>query len=238
MGERVYGDTYAGYAELAVLSTDRQPLVARRRSRSPTTCPPIARSSSSRSPTACTPSTTRPGSSAGDRVIVLGAGQMGLQLAAVARRSQAPTCTWSSRTRSAAATLGARRSARLGRGGLAEAGAHGAPASADGVVLSIGDPDLVAPCIDALAPGGRVVLFAGFGDRAEATLDINRIHYQEIAVVGSEWIGDAADQRRERYAEAPGLLAGDARARAPGHAHCDLDGIAGRVRGVSGAARP
>ena len=79
---------------------------------------------------------------------------------------------------------------------------------ADCVVLSIGDGSLVPACIDACAPGGRVVLFAGFGDRPMATLDLNALHYREISVVGSEWIGTPPNTRRERYAEARDLLSG------------------------------
>ena len=53
-----------------------------------------------------------------------------------------------------------------------------------------------------MAPGGRVVLFAGFGDSPRAELDLNRLHYDEIAILGSEWIGAPPNQHRERYGEA------------------------------------
>ena len=49
---------------------------------------------------------------------------------------------------------------------------------------------------------GRVVLFAGFGDRPVVPVDVNALHYREIALVGSEWIGAPPNQRRERYGEA------------------------------------
>ena len=74
------------------------------------------------------------------------------------------------------------------------------------MILTIGDPDLVAPSIEVSAPGGRVVLFAGFGNRPKATIDVNRLHYKEISVVGSEWIGTPPNQRRERYDQALDLL--------------------------------
>ncbi len=70
------------------------------------------------------------------------------------------------------------------------------------VILTIGDPDLVDPLIQMAAPGGRVVLFAGFGNRGRATIDVNRLHYKEITLVGSEWIGTPPNQVRKRYDEA------------------------------------
>jgi threonine dehydrogenase-like Zn-dependent dehydrogenase len=84
---------------------------------------------------------------------------------------------------------------------------------------------LVAGAIAAAAPGGRVVLFAGFGDRPHATVDLNRIHYRELALVGSEWIGTPPRQRRERYAEAHDLLGSDAPFEELVTAHCDLHGV-------------
>jgi threonine dehydrogenase-like Zn-dependent dehydrogenase len=74
------------------------------------------------------------------------------------------------------------------------------------VVLSLGIPSLVDACIRAVRPGGRVVLFAGFGDEGLAPVDLNAIHYREVALVGSEWIGTPPNQRRERYEEALELL--------------------------------
>jgi threonine dehydrogenase-like Zn-dependent dehydrogenase len=94
------------------------------------------------------------------------------------------------------------------------------------VVLSIGDAGLVPVCIEACAPGGRVVLFAGFGVRPTASLDLNTIHYREIAVVGSEWIGTPPNTRRERYAEALELLVGGLELERLVERTVDLDGIA------------
>ena len=76
----------------------------------------------------------------------------------------------------------------------------------DAVIVTIGAASLVATCLGAAAPGGRVVLFAGFGDAPDATLDLNVIHYREVSLVGSEWIGTPPNQRRERYADALALI--------------------------------
>ena len=93
-------------------------------------------------------------------------------------------------------------------------------------ILSIGEASLVEGLLDVLEPGGRLVLFAGFGDRPGATLDLNRIHYREL--VGRR-------QRVDRHAaeRAPGALRGG---RGPGRSgevpverlvtgHCGLDGL-------------
>ncbi|MDQ3210901.1 MAG: zinc-binding dehydrogenase, partial [Actinomycetota bacterium] len=84
------------------------------------------------------------------------------------------------------------------------AGAAGAPRA---VIVCAGHPELVPQAIEASANGGRVVLFAGFGDRPVAQVDVNAIHYREIELVGSEWIGAPPNQRRERYGEAAEIIA-------------------------------
>ena len=58
----------------------------------------------------------------------------------------------------------------------------------------------------AAAPGARIVAFAGFGTAPEATIDLNLLHYRELSLVGSEWIGTPPNQRRERYAESLAIL--------------------------------
>ena len=50
------------------------------------------------------------------------------------------------------------------------------------------------------------MLFAGFGNMREAVIDLNDIHYREIELIGSEWIGTPPNQRRHRYDEALALL--------------------------------
>ena len=80
-------------------------------------------------------------------------------------------------------------------------------AGPDVVIVAVPRPALAGEAIAACAPGGRVVLFAGFGDDGVATVDLNRIHYQEITLVGSEWIGTPPHQRYEHYEAALDLLA-------------------------------
>ena len=70
-----------------------------------------------------------------------------------------------------------------------------AAAGRDAVILTIGAADLVATCIEAVVPGGRVVLFAGFGAAPHATLDLDVIHYREVSLVGSS--GSARPRTRD-----------------------------------------
>ena len=201
VGDRVYGDTYAGYADLALLATGGNPW-----SHGPLAVPdnlPADRAVFIEPLADCLHAIVDQGRvTSGDRVIVLGAGQMGLQLAAAAAHAGAGVRVVEPDAGRRELALGLGADAVLAPDDFVPAG------DADCVVLSIGDGGLVPACIAACAPGGRVVLFAGFGDRPLATLDMNAIHYREIAVVGSEWIGTPPNVRRERYAEARDLLTG------------------------------
>jgi threonine dehydrogenase-like Zn-dependent dehydrogenase len=80
------------------------------------------------------------------------------------------------------------------------------PDGADAVILCAGNPDLVDGCVAATRNGGRVVLFAGFGDRPVAPVDLNALHYREVALIGSEWIGAPPNQQRDCYALALDLI--------------------------------
>ena len=159
---------------------------------------------------------------AGSRICVVGAGQMGLQIVAVAAGDGCAVTVVEPHPE--------RRELALAFGARAAVGAESLAEAADGcdaVILTIGAAALVAPCIGAVAPGGRVVLFAGFGDAPEATLDLDVIHYREVSLVGSEWIGTPPNQRRERYADALGLIeSGAVPVERLVTAECGLDGIA------------
>jgi len=202
-GDRVYGDTYAGYAEYAVLRARAEgwsagavrvdeDLDAERA----VFVEPLAD---------CLHAVADQGRvQAGDRVLVIGAGQMGLQLVAAAARACGSVLAAEElpERRELARAFGA--TATTTREDWQQAARELAPTVA---ILSVPDASLVRELVEVLEPGGRLVLFAGFGDRPDATLDLNRIHYRELAVVGSEWIGTPPNVRLERYAEAAALLA-------------------------------
>ena len=202
-GDQVYGDTYAGYAEFATigaepdgwshgalrlddLAADRAVFVE-----------PFADCLHAVQDQARVEE--------GDRVAVLGAGAMGLQLVAAARLAGADVVAVEPRAdrRELAERFGAHTV--LDAPGWEDVVASGDLLAA--VIVTVGQPELAAAAVQACAPGGRVVLFAGFGDEGAGHIDLNRLHYKEIALIGSEWVGAPPHQHYERYAEARDLLA-------------------------------
>jgi L-iditol 2-dehydrogenase len=206
VGDRVYGDTYAGYAEYATL-----PAAHGAWSYGPLRVDealPLERAVFVEPLADCIHAVShqariRPG----DRAVVLGAGQMGLQLVAVVRAAGARVL--------AVDPLEPRRRLAVDFGAEEAVDADGwedaavewsGGAGVQAVILALGRSETVAPGLRALAPGGRLVLFAGFGDRSLADVDLNVIHYRELAVVGSEWVGAPPNSRLECYREALDLL--------------------------------
>ena len=225
-GQRVYGDTYAGYAEYAVMGTDPRPFsygplaldeeVPRDRA---IFIEPLADCLHAIHDQAKL--------AAGERLVVVGAGQMGLQLTAVGALTGASVHVVEPRLD--------RRELALGLGAEAASDAESWPAvvrewsdgvGADVVILALADADLVAPSLEALGHRGRLVMFAGFGDRGTTMVDINRIHYQELVLTGSHWIGIPPRHQRGRYEQARELLsAGTLRLESLITGYCDLDGV-------------
>jgi L-iditol 2-dehydrogenase len=226
-GGRVYGDTYAGYAEYALLSVEPGPwsngalaMPADLDALAATFVEPLADCIHAVRDQAC--------AGAESRVCVVGAGQMGLQIVAVAAGAGAEVSVVEPQAerRELARAFGA--AGAVGAEALAEAAA-----GCDAVILTIGAASLVGTCLGAVAPGGRVVLFAGFGDAPHATLDLDVIHYREVSLVGSEWIGTPPNQRRERYADALELItSGSVPVERLVSGEVSLDGIEGAFAAV------
>jgi L-iditol 2-dehydrogenase len=198
-GDRVYGDTYAGYAELAAI-----PVVPLGWSAGPVRLPdelPLERAIFVEPLADCLHAVhDRANIQASDRVAVVGSGQMGLQLCAVASLAGARV--------TAVEPLEERRR-MASEFGATDAVERLTDGPFDIVILSVGRADLVEPALRACAPGGRVVLFAGLGEVPRAELDLDLIHYRELVLTGSEWVGTPPNQRRERYGEALELLVAD-----------------------------
>ena len=205
-GERAYGDTYGGYAEFAVVPAAPgewscgamaiQKEVPRNRA---VFLEPLAD---------CLHGVLDQGRvQEGDHVVVFSAGSMGLQLAALAARAGGRVMVVEpiQARRELALTFGAETAVEAdGWKDAVEGWTNGR--GPDVAIVAVGRGDLVAAAVDAAAPGGRVVAFAGFGDEATAVIDLNRIHYGEVMLVGSEWIGAPPNQRWERYGQARDLL--------------------------------
>jgi L-iditol 2-dehydrogenase len=206
VGDRVYGDTYGGYAEYAVIPVE--PVAW---SRGPMHLPDdlaVERAIFLEPLADCLHAVhDQARLEGGQRAVVLAAGAMGLKIAAEAARIGARVLVVEplAARRETARSFGAEQAIDTADW-PAQVKAWSAGEGVDAVILTIGDPTLVGPGIAACRPGGRVVLFAGFGNRREATIDVNLIHYREISVVGSEWVGTPPNQRRERYDQALALL--------------------------------
>ena len=206
-GTRVYGDTYAGYAEFATIAGRPD---GWSHGALPVGALPLERAIFVEPLADCLHAVHDQAQvAAGSRVAVVGAGSMGLQLTAVAARVRARVLVVEPREdrRALATRLGADAAVCPEHWERAAAEWSGGTGP-DAIVVTLGRGDIVAAAVAACAPGGRVVLFAGFGDEGLARVDLNRLHYQEIALMGSEWVGVPPHQRFERYDEAHELLAG------------------------------
>jgi L-iditol 2-dehydrogenase len=220
VGARVYGDTYAGYAEYALLQVEpgdwsygALEVPADLPAERAVFVEPLADCLHAVHDQARV--------RAGECVVVVGAGQMGLQivLAAVSAGARVLAVDPLPERRDLALCCGAHDAVDPDRW-------ESEGERADAVIVTVGDPALVGLAVAAAGPGGRVVLFAGFGACGEAVVDLNRLHYEEIMLVGSEWIGSPPNQRRERYEDALALLvSGAAPLEQLVTARCGLEGI-------------
>ena len=205
-GERVYGDTYAGYAEYATIATRPEGMS---RGALPLGELPVERAVFVEPLADCLHAVHDQAQVRdGDRVAVIGAGAMGLQVTAAAAREGARVLVVEPRAdrRALAERLGA--DLAVAADGWQRASTEWADgAEPNAIIVTLGSGEIVADAVRACAPGGRVILFAGFGDEGDATIDLNRLHYQEISLVGSEWVGVPPHQRLERYEQARELLA-------------------------------
>ncbi len=205
-GQTVYGDTYAGYAEFATIAARPD---GWSRGALPLGDLPVLRAIFVEPLADCLHAVHDQGQvREADRVVVIGGGSMGLQLAAVAARAGARVLVVEPREerRALAERFGAHRTVAAERWQEAAAEWSGS-AGPELIIVTLGRGEIAADAVAACAPGGRVVLFAGFGDEHHQLIDLNRLHYKEISLVGSEWVGVPPRQRFERYEQARALLA-------------------------------
>jgi L-iditol 2-dehydrogenase len=204
-GQRVYGDTYAGYAEFAAIDT--QPAGWSRGALHVGDLP-VERAVFVEPLADCLHAVHDQGQVAsGHRVAVIGAGSMGIQMVAVAAHAGARVLAVEPRRerRALAERFGAEATLEGPEwtGQVREWAGEGGP---ELVIVTVPRGELAAQAVAACGPGGRVVLFAGFGEEGEALIDLNRLHYDEIALLGSEWVGVPPHQRFERYEQARQML--------------------------------
>jgi 2-desacetyl-2-hydroxyethyl bacteriochlorophyllide A dehydrogenase len=205
-GELVYGDTYAGYAEYATITAAPE---GQSRGVLPLGELPLERAIFVEPLADCLHAVhDRAQLVAGDRVAVIGAGSMGLQLTVAAARAEARVLSVEPRAerRELAERFGAERAVHSDE--WRQACSDWAPGGPEAIIVTLGRGEIVADAVQACGPGGRVVLFAGFGDQGHAEIDLNRLHYDEISLVGSEWVGVHPHERLDRYEQARDLLTG------------------------------
>jgi L-iditol 2-dehydrogenase len=207
--ERVFGDTYAGYGEWAVM-----PVAPTDWSYGPLRIGdlPLHRAIFVEPLADCLHAIhDQAAVTEQDRVLVVGACQMGLQMTAVAAAADVPVAV--------SDPVPGRRELALAMGAdlalhpdeLASGVNAWSPGGVNAIILTLGRQELVAQCLSLAATGGRLVLFAGFGQSGIATIDVNVVHYRELVITGSEWVGTPPRQRRARYDQALELLRGAGR---------------------------
>ena len=131
---------------------------------------------------------------AGETTVIIGAGPMGLQLLMVAKSVGATVIVseFMKKRVEYAEKLGAdyvinaaeedpiEVVKRITQGG-----------GADSVIVSIGNPLAIEQGMKMVKKGGRIVLFAGAPEGTTVQLDPNIIHYGEVTLTGSSWLGVA-----------------------------------------------
>lgn len=128
----------------------------------------------------------------GDKVVVMGAGAMGLQLVAAASLSGADVLVSepNEQRRALALEFGAQHVVDPNAGPLIEqVRSWNGGNLADVCIVTIGNSALIKESIHLVGERGRVLLFGGGGEGLMTEIDPNWIHYNEIELTGSEWIG-------------------------------------------------
>lgn len=193
LGMRVMGDGFAGYAEYALLDLDSLP--------SPHVPMPItipsnvsnAAATFAEPLAACIHAVMNQAAlKPGQTVLITGGGKMGQLLLMVAKEMGAQTLL--------SEPEGLRRTMALSLGADAVIDPQtenvrervlslNGKRLADAAILTVGVPALVQPALETVRPGGCLVLFAAFPHSTIVEIDPNLIHYREVALVGSDWVG-------------------------------------------------
>lgn len=204
-GTRLYGDTYGGYADYATIPVEPGPWSCGPMRLDPDLA--VERAVFIEPIADCFHALVDQGRlSAGEKVVVVGAGSMGLLMVGLAAHLGADVTAVEPQAsrRSLARDFGAADTLEPTGWSQEVRDAGGA----DLVVLCIGDAGLIDASVAAAADGGRLVLFAGFGDQPKAPVDLNEVHYREISVIGTEWVGTPNRKRCQWYHEAAAIGAG------------------------------
>jgi L-iditol 2-dehydrogenase len=124
-----------------------------------------------------------------DCVLVIGLGPIGTLHSAVARsRGAAPVIAidvLEERVEAAASVLGS-GGIRVSPGDARTVRGWAPRNGWDVVVVAAGVAPAMQLALDVVAPGGRVLAFAGMpADKASVPIDMNRVHYQQLRIIGA-----------------------------------------------------
>lgn len=210
MGDRLLGGGYAGYAEYAPLGGvslrpvggKPLPIPAGVTDEEATFVEPLADAIHS--------TVNRGQVKIGDTVLIVGAGQLALQHVMVAKAIGATVIVSEpiAERRELAKRFGAdhvleqtsAEDVATAVNDLTEGqGAHAA-------IVTIGSPEASVVGLAAVRPRARVVLFGGYDRGVQTTLDLNIIHYKEIELTGSYWVGVPPHNNLDLYGVALRLI--------------------------------
>lgn len=152
----------------------------------------------------------RSGVRLGDSVVVLGSGVMGAMIAGVAALSGAEVLVSEpiEERRRIAASFGASRCIDPDAESLLEVVMDYTDGRlADVCIVTIANETLITQAVKLVGQRGRVLLFGGGAKGLRAEFDPNWVHYNEITVTGSEWIGVGHHADSRLYETAVTLLA-------------------------------
>lgn len=129
----------------------------------------------------------------GDKVLILGAGQLALQHLMVAKAVGATVIVSEpiAERRELARKFGADYVLDGSTTEEVVAAVHELTdgQGADAAIVTIGSPEASVTALAAVRSRARIVLFGGFDRGVQTTLDLNIIHYKEIELTGSYWVG-------------------------------------------------
>ncbi|MCC7025074.1 MAG: zinc-binding dehydrogenase [Thermomicrobiales bacterium] len=129
----------------------------------------------------------------GDKVLILGAGQLALQHVMVAKAVGATVIVSEpiAERRELARQFGADYVLDGSSTEEVVAAVHELTdgQGADAAIVTIGSPEASVTALAAVRSRARIVLFGGFDRGVQTTLDLNIIHYKEIELTGSYWVG-------------------------------------------------
>jgi L-iditol 2-dehydrogenase len=129
----------------------------------------------------------------GDTVLILGAGQLALQHVMVAKAVGATVIVSEpiAERRELAKTFGADHVVEGSSTEEVVKAVHELTdgKGADAAIVTVGLPEPSVTALAAVRPRARIVLFGGFDRGVMTTLDLNIIHYKEIELTGSYWVG-------------------------------------------------